>query len=96
MLFEFDPLAEQKAKLKVIGVDNGDGCVVPSGTTIQDGSYKPLSRPLFIYLNVKSLGKPEVKEFIRFYMLHGKSLVDEVGYVSVASSVYEDNLNKIK
>ena len=47
-------------------------------------------------MNVKSLGKPEVKEFVRFYMVHGKSLVDEVGYVSVASSVYEDNLNKIK
>lgn len=94
--FGYAYYAENKDKLKVIGVDNGDGCVVPSGTTIQDGSYKPLSRPLFIYLNVKSLGKPEVKEFVRFYMVHGKSLVDEVGYVSVASSVYEDNLNKIK
>jgi phosphate transport system substrate-binding protein len=94
--FGYAYYAENKDKLKVIGIDNGDGCVVPGETSIQDGSYKPLSRPLFIYVNVKSLDKPEVKEFIKFYMEHGKKLVDEIGYVSVAPSVYEDNLNKIK
>ena len=94
--FGYAYYAENKDKLKVIGIDNGDGCVVPRETSIQDGSYKPLSRPLFIYVNVKSLDKLEVKEFIKFYMEHGKKLVDEIGYVPVAPAVYEDNLNKIK
>ena len=94
--FGYAYYVENKDKLQVIGIDNGDGCVVPDVTTIQDGSYKPLSRPLFIYVNGNSLGKPEVKEFVRFYMEHGKKLVDEVGYISEVASVYAENLNKIK
>ena len=87
---------ENKDKLKVIAVDDGNGCVVPSGTTIEDGSYTPLSRPLFIYVNAKSLENPEVKELVKFYMEHGKKLVDEVGYISLPVSVYSENLNKIE
>ena len=87
---------ENKDKLKVIAVDDGNGCVVPSGITIQDGSYTPLSRPLFIYVNAKSLEKSEVKELVKFYMEHGKKLVDEVGYISLPASVYAENLNKIE
>ncbi len=87
---------ENKDKLKVIAVDDGNGCVVPSGTTIEDGSYTPLSRPLFIYVNAKSLENPEVKELVKFYMEHGKKLVDEVGYISLPASVYSENLNKIE
>ena len=95
--FGYAYYAENKDKLKVIGIDNGDGCVVPSANTIGNGSYKPLSRPLFIYVNATSLDKqPEVKEFVKFYMEHGKKLVDEVGYISLAASVYAENLNKIK
>ena len=82
--------------MKVIAVNDGNGCVVPSGTTIEDGSYTPLSRPLFIYVNTKSLEKTEVKEFMKFYMEHGKKLVDEVGYISLADSAYAENLNKIE
>ena len=87
---------ENKDKLKVIAVDDGNGCVVPSGITIQDGSYTPLSRPLFIYVNAKSLEKSEVKEIVKFYMENGKKLVDEVGYISLPASVYAENLNKIE
>ena len=87
---------ENKDNLKVVGIDDGNGCVVPTGTTIQDGSYTPLSRPLFIYVNAKSVERLEVKEFVKFYMDNGKSLVDEVGYVSVSSSVYAENFNRIK
>ena len=87
---------ENKDKLKVIAVNDGNGCVVPSGTTIEDGSYTPLSRPLFIYVNTKSLEKTEVKEFMKFYMEHGKKLVNEVGYISLADSAYAENLNKIE
>ncbi len=54
-------------KLNLIGVDAGDGnCVKPSSETIQDGSYKPLSRPLFMYPSAKGMAKPEVKAFMEF------------------------------
>ena len=53
-------------KLNLVGVDSGDGCVKPSKETIQDGSYKPLSRPLFMYPSTKAIAKPEVKAFLDF------------------------------
>jgi phosphate transport system substrate-binding protein len=52
--------------LNLVGVDAGDGCVKPSQETIQDGSYKPLSRPLFMYPSTEAMGRPEVKAFMEF------------------------------
>ena len=82
---------ENQESLKVVAVDGGDGCVTPEPSTIEDGSYKPLSRPLFIYVNAASLEKPEVKAFVTFYMDHGYQLTEEEGYVPVERSVYEAN-----
>ena len=82
---------ENKDSLKVIAVDNGDGCVVPGLSTIEDGSYAPLSRPFFIYVNVESLNRPEVAAFVEYYMDHGYQLTGEEGYVPVDQSVYTDN-----
>ena len=82
---------ENEDSLKVISVDNGDGCVAPEPSTIEDGSYSPLSRPLFIYVNVKSLEKPEVKAFVEYYMDNGYQLTGEEGYVPVDPSVYAAN-----
>ena len=53
-------------KLNLVGVDGGDGCVKPSTETIQDGTYKPLSRPLFMYPSAKAIARPEVKAFMDF------------------------------
>ncbi len=59
--------AEQNAdKLNIVKVDAGDGCVAPSKETIQDGTYKPLARPVFMYPAKKSLEKPQVKAFVDF------------------------------
>ena len=82
---------ENQDSLKVIAIDNGDGCVAPEPSTIEDGSYTPLSRPLFIYVNVKSLEKPEVLAFVEYYMDHGYQLTGEEGYVPVERSIYADN-----
>ena len=82
---------ENKGSLKVIGIDDGDGCVVPESSTIEDGSYKPLSRPLFIYVNVASLQKPEVLAFVEYYMDNGYQLTGEEGYVPVQRSIYAAN-----
>jgi phosphate transport system substrate-binding protein len=64
--FGFSYYEANAEKLNLIGVDDGDGCVKPSAKTIQDGSYKPLSRPLYMYPSSKSLGRPEVKTFMDF------------------------------
>ncbi|MEI2701130.1 MAG: PstS family phosphate ABC transporter substrate-binding protein [Baekduia sp.] len=62
--FGFSYYEANMDKLNLVSVDAGDGCVEPSAATIQDGSYKPLSRPLFMYVATKSITKPQVKAFL--------------------------------
>ena len=70
-----------KDKLKLVAIDNGSGAVLPSITTVQDGTYQPLSRPLFIYVNIKALSRPEVVLFIEYCLNNANKLAAEVGYV---------------
>ena len=84
---------ESKDKLKLIAVDNGSGCALPSLTTISSGEYSPLSRPLFIYVNLDSLDRPEVKALVDFYMEQGPELTNEVGYVAASTEVYQNNMD---
>jgi phosphate transport system substrate-binding protein len=71
-----------KGSLKAIAVDNGHGCVLPSAETVANGSYQPLSRPLFLYINVSAASRPEVKSFARSFLTPGSGqLVTQVGYV---------------
>jgi phosphate transport system substrate-binding protein len=77
-----------KAKLKVVPIDdgkaeNGAGAVLPSPETVKDGTYQPLSRPLFIYVRAASLERPEVKAFVEFYLANAQKLSEEVGYVAL-------------
>ncbi|MGH2562532.1 MAG: PstS family phosphate ABC transporter substrate-binding protein [Thermomicrobiales bacterium] len=71
-----------------IGVDNGAGCVEPTPETVADGSYAPLSRPIFIYVKAESLQRPEVQEFVRFYLATVGDLIADVGYVSSGAEIY--------
>jgi phosphate transport system substrate-binding protein len=64
--FGFSYYEANADKLNLVGIDAGDGCVKPSSQAIQDGSYKPLSRPLFMYPSDKALERPEVKAFMDF------------------------------
>jgi phosphate transport system substrate-binding protein len=66
--FGFSYYEQNQDKLNLVSVDAGKGCVAPSDKTIQDGSYTPLSRPLFIYPSKTALGKPEVKAFVQYYL----------------------------
>ncbi len=86
---------ENADQLKLLGVDNGEGCVKPSPDNIASGTYSPLSRPLFIYVNVESLQKPQVLEFVKFYMEVGAELTVEVGYVPEDDSVFQSNLQAV-
>jgi phosphate transport system substrate-binding protein len=90
--FGFAYYIENRKKLKAVAVDNGDGGVIPSIQTVQNGSYQPLSRPIFIYVNAKSADKPEIKEFINFYMKHAPELVQEVKYFPLHNKFYDLNL----
>ena len=94
--FGYAYYAENKAKLKDVPIDSGSGPVTPTDTTITDNTYRPLSRPLFIYINSAALKRPEVKAFVEFYMLNGETLVHEVGYTPLTSQVYKDNLSTIR
>jgi len=64
-------------KLNLVGVDDGSGnCVKPSNETIQDGSYKPLSRPLFMYPSAKAMKRPEVKAFMEFVVAQAPAIAE--------------------
>lgn len=94
--FGFAYYIENKDKLKAVKIDSGQGPVGPSFETIADGSYTPLSRPIFIYVNKAELKRPEVKEFVKFYMENAKELVPQVGYVALSDDKYAENLKKIE
>jgi phosphate binding protein len=79
--FGFTYYEENSDKLKVLKVDGGDGCVEPSLETAQDGTYKPLSRPLFIYVAKKSAEKKQVKDFVDFYIENIDDVVNEAKYI---------------
>ncbi len=85
-----------KEKMKVVSIDTGKGAVTPSEQTIKDGTYKPLSRPIFIYVSKKSLERPEVKEFVTFYLKNASKLIPQVGYVPYAESHYQEMLKKVQ
>jgi len=93
--FGYAYYVENPGKLKLVAIDGGKGPVLPSEQTINDGTYNPLSRPLFIYVNKESLKRPEVKEFVKYYLTEGKELVSQVGYVKMPESVYEEGLNRL-
>lgn len=80
-----------KSILKVIPVGSSlKTAVSPTSKTIKDGTYKPLSRPLFVYVNKESLKKPEVKKFLTFLINNSEKLVSEVGYVPLPSKEYKE------
>jgi len=93
--FGFAYYIENEDKLKVLPVDGGNGPVAPSPTTINDGTYSPLSRPIFIYLNTASLARPEVKAFVEFYLDNAGALANEVGYIELPQSMYQESLDKV-
>jgi len=93
--FGFAYYIENEDKLKVLPVDGGNGPVAPSPTTINDGTYSPLSRPIFIYLNTASLARPEVKAFVEFYLGNAGALANEVGYIELPQSMYQESLDKV-
>jgi phosphate transport system substrate-binding protein len=96
--FGYAYYAENTARLKALPIVAKDGApaVSPSPESVIAGTYQPLSRPIFIYVNAKSLSKPEVKKFVDFYMVKGAQMAKEVKYVPLPAAVYTSNLKHIE
>ena len=94
--FGYAYYAENKDKLKLLGVDGGDGCKTPSEETVRALTYQPLSRPLFIYVRKSSLERPEVVELVKFYLENCGQLSTDVGYVPVSDEVAAQNQQRLK
>ena len=95
--FGFAYYIENQKKLKAAPIDAGKGPVLPSAKTVEDGSYQPLSRPIFIYVSKKSLdSRPEVREYVEFYLKNAPSLVKQVKYVALPQSAYTVALEHVK
>ena len=87
--FGFAYYAAHKDKLRAVKIDGGKGPVAPTVENVINGTYSPLSRPLFIYVKESSASRPEVREFVQFIMTQGADLVTEVGYVPLPKNAYQ-------
>jgi phosphate transport system substrate-binding protein len=86
--FGYAYYAAHKDKMVAARVDGGKGPVAPSVENVINGTYSPLSRPLFIYVKDTAAARPEVREFVQFVMTQGADLVSEVGYVPLPKNAY--------
>ncbi len=94
--FGYAYYVENPGKLKLVAIDSGKGPILPSEETILGNTYKPLSRPLFIYVKKQAAARPEVKEFVRFYLTTGRPLIKQVGYVQIPATVYDNVLKRFE
>lgn len=87
--FGFAYFIENKDKLKAVAIDGGKGGIVPTEKNVEDGTYTPLSRPVFIYISATSLRRSEVREFAEFYLKNAPHLVKEVRYIPLPPTAYQ-------
>jgi phosphate transport system substrate-binding protein len=95
--FGYAYFEENQNKLKALKIDNGNGCVAPSRETIANGTYKPLSRPLFFYVKKESLeNKPQVRAFAQYHLNPANNkLISQVGYIPLPENVYQKAQNRL-
>ena len=97
--FGYAYYAENQDRLKLVAIDaeKGGGCVRPSPETISGGTYQPLSRPIFVYAKRASLDKPEVREFLRFYLdpQNAEQYIGQVGYIPFPAQTYQLALQRL-
>jgi len=92
----FSYYTENEGKLKALEVDGGKGCVGPSVESAQDGTYTPLSRPLFIYPSDAALKKPEVKAFVEYYLENATAIAESVGFIPLTEEQLEESKSAAK
>jgi len=87
----FSFYTENEGELKALEVDGGKGCVSPSVESAQNGTYTPLSRPLFIYPSDSALKKPEVKAFVDYYLENATGVAESVGFIPLTEEQLEES-----
>lgn len=87
---------ENKDKLKLVGVKTAKGVVLPSAETVKNGTYTPLSRPVFIYVSDVAAKRPEVAAFVNFYLENAAELVPDVGYIPLTDEEYQEQSAKFE
>lgn len=93
--FGFAYYVENPGRLKLIAVDGGSGCVLPSDATIADASYAPLSRPLYMYASRAALERPAVMAFLEFALDNAPELVPSTGYHPLDAERYQASLAQL-
>ena len=87
---------ENQDNLKIVPIDEGNGPVAPTAQSINDGTYSPLSRPIFVYLNTDSLARPEVRSFVDFYIDNAAGIASEVGYIELPEEMYQASRDALR
>lgn len=87
---------ENQDNLKIVPIDEGNGPVAPTAQSINDGTYSPLSRPIFVYLNTDSLARPEVRSFVDFYIDNAAGIANEVGYIELPEEMYQASRDALR
>lgn len=85
---------ENRNRLRALAIDAGSGPVTPSRETVENGSYAPLSRPIFIYVNAAALRRPQVQQFVQFYINNAARYSTEVGYIPLPANAYAEYLQR--
>ena len=87
---------ENKGKVTAVQIDGGSGCVTPEAKTVQDGTYKPLGRPLFVYVSKAAAGRPEVKAFVDYYFDNVDTITEEALFVDLTATQKQAALDAAK
>ncbi|NLT05127.1 MAG: PstS family phosphate ABC transporter substrate-binding protein [Solirubrobacterales bacterium] len=93
--FGYSFYLENQDSLKALEIDGGDGCVAPSPETVQDGSYVPLGRQLFIYPSGQALERPEVKSFVEFYIDNATTIAEQAGFIGLTEEQVTEAKDKV-
>jgi phosphate transport system substrate-binding protein len=93
--FGFSYFEENQDTLKAVEIDNGSGCVAPSSDAAQSGDYKPLARPLFVYVKTSALERTEVEDFLRYMLENEAAIAERAQFVPLNQSQIDENLAKL-
>jgi len=95
--FGYSYFEENQDKLKALEVDGGAGCVAPSAQTAQDGSYTPLSRPLFMYVKTSALSdNPSLEDFMRYTLENEQTIAEQAQFVPLSQEQIDEQLQKLE
>jgi phosphate transport system substrate-binding protein len=94
--FGYSYFEENQDSLKALEIDGGGGCVAPSVETARDGTYTPLSRPLFIYVKDESLARPEVHAFVEYFLTNSVQLAEDALFIPVPEDQVATNMTTLE